>query len=389
MSNNPFNDAQIFMGNSVEATDLFGDTPQEPEVKVDLPTNEEEKDKKDNIIPEGPVDATDLFGSEEPESVGEDKNEEKEETKPKKTGSSPQDGNLYSNFAQALKGDGLFQFLDEDTVKGIVDADSFSEAFEQEVNARLDDATRYVKEALEAGVRPDVITQYQRTIQGLSSITDEQLTAETEQGANLRRQILRQDLLIRGYKPDRVDKQVERIMSSGTDIDEAGEALESVKEYFTQKYNDTVNEAKQNAAEERRKKQAEQEEFKKAILEKGKLFDDIPIDKATRRKAYDAMMRIVDTNEEGEQVTAVQKYADENPVEFRTMLGIVYALTDGFTKMGNLLTKSVNKKVNSNLKEIERRITNQSYQGGSLNLVEGNDGKRNPVDFRGLRIDIP
>lgn len=391
MSNNPFNNAQTFMGMaSVEADDLFGDIPQEPEVKVDLSDEEksEKEEEKEKHIPEGPLEAEDIFGTEEPESVGED-NEEKEETKPKKTGSSPKDGNPYSSFAHALRGDGLFQFLDEETVEGIVDADSFSDAFEQEVNARLDDAVRQVKEALDAGVKPDVISQYQRTIQGLNNITDEQLSAETEQGANLRRSILRQDLLIRGYKPDRVDKQVDRIMSSGTDIDEATEALESVKEYFVQKYNDTVASAKESAAEERRRVKQEAEDFKKAILEKDKLFDDIPVDKATRRKAFEAMTKIVETSEDGEQLTAVQKFADDNPIEFRTMLGIVYALTDGFKKMGNLLTKSVNKKVNSNLREIERRINNQGYQGGSLNLFEGNEGGRGSKDFSGLRIDIP
>ena len=130
------------------------------------------------------------------------------------------------------------------------------------------------------------------------------------------------------------------------------------------------------------------EEFKQAILEKDKLFDDIPVDKNTRRKAYDAMTRIVKTTEDGEKLTAVQLYADEHPVEFRTMLGIVYSMTDGFTKMGSLLTKSVNKKVNKNLQEIERRITNTSSQGGSLRFAEGEDDRDARKNYRGFRIDI-
>lgn len=393
MSNNsPFNNAQTYMGfSSVDADDLFGDIPQEPEVKVELPGEKKPEDNKDNTVPEGPIDAEDLFGSEDPESVGDEKDgdKENEETGAKKIGSSPKDGNLYSSFAQALKGDGLFQFLDEETLNGVNDADSFSEAIDKEVNARLDDATRQVKEALDAGVQPNVIAQYQRTIQNLNAITDEQLSAEDEQGAALRRSIIRQDLLIRGYKQDKVDKQVERIMSSGTDIDEATDALESVKEYFTQRYNSTVNEAKEADAAEKRRVKQEIEDFRKAVLEKDKLFDDIPIDKATRRKAYEAMTKVVETTEEGEQLTSVQKYADENPVEFRTVLGLVYAMTDGFTKMGNLFKRSVDKKVNSNLKEIERRLVNQGYQGGSLNLFEGNGDKRTSRGFGGMRIDIP
>ena len=392
MSNSPFNNAQIFMGvESVEADDLFGNVQEEPKAKVDLPNEnqEEGKETKEETVPEGTVDAEDLFGDTDPESVGDDDVKEEKEAKPKKSGSSPRGDNIYSSIAQALKGDGLFQFLDDNAVQGINDADSFREAFDNEVNARLEDSVREVKEALEAGVQPSAIAQYQRTIQNLNAITDEQLVDETEQGANLRRSIIRQDLLIRGYKQDKVDRQVERIMSSGTDIDDATDALESVKEYFAQRYSDMVNEAKESAAEEKRKTKQQSEEFRKAVLEQDKLFDEIPVDKQTRQKAYDAMTRYVDTNEEGEQLTAVQKYADENPVEFRTMLGIVYAMTDGFTKMGNLFKKSVDKKVNSNLREIERRLNNQTFQGGSFNLVEGEGRERQSSKYAGLRIDIP
>lgn len=392
-NNNPFSNAQSFMGvGSVDADDLFGDVQEEPTVKVDLPGEPQEEGKKteEPTVPEGIVEAEDLF-DDSPESVGEDDDDKegKEAGANKKPGSSPRGDNLYSSFAQALKGDGLFQFLDDDTVQGINDADSFREALDNEVNARLDESVRVVKEALEAGVQPNVIAQYERTIQNLNAITDEQLNAETEQGANLRRSILRQDLLIRGYKQDKVDKQVERIMASGTDIDDASDALESVKEYFVQRYNDTVNQAKEAAAEEKKKTKQQAEDFRKAVLEQDKLFDDIPVDKQTRRKAFEAMTRIVETTEEGEQITAVQKFADENPVQFRTILGIVYAMTDGFSKMGNLFKKSVDKKVNSNLREIERRLNNQAPQGGSFNLVEGEGGSRRSNKYSGLRIDIP
>lgn len=393
MSNNPFDSAQIFMGGlgNMDADSLFGEDTQEPEVKVDLPgENKEGEDKKDknDTIPEGStIDAESLF--EDPESVGEDDNKEGKEAKPDGNGSSPKGESLYSSFAQALKGDGLFQFLDDETVGNINDADSFSQAMEDEINARLDDATRKVKEALESGVQPNVIAQYERTIQNLEAITPEQLNAETEEGANLRRTIIRQDLLSRGYRQDKVEKQVERIMSSGTDIEEAADSLEAVKEYFKQRYESTINEAKQEAEAEKAKTRKEVEEFRKAMLEKDKLFEDIPVDKATRKKAYEAMTKVVSTSEDGEQLTAVQQYADEHPVEFRTMLGVVYALTDGFTKMGKLLTKSVDKKVNKNLREIERRVMGTTRQGGSFNFIEGDEPHNSKPNFRGVRIDIP
>lgn len=395
MTNDLFNAAQIITGpNQYDAESLFGEDT-EPQEHIDLGDETQPEDKpkettkKNETIPEGPVDAEDLFGDDEaPESVGDKEDEEEEETKPKKTGSSPKGTNLYSSFAQALQGDGLFQSLDENTVKSIVDADSFSEAFENEINARLDEATRKVKEALEAGVEPSVISRYKATISNLNAITSEQLSDESDQGAQLRRTLIRQDLINRGYKPEKVDKQVERIMNSGTDIDEATDALEAVKEYFQQKYDETLNSAREEAAAEKQRVKREMEELKTAILDKDKLFDDIPIDKNTRKKAYEAMTKVVKVSDNGERLTVVQQYADEHPVEFRTVLGLVYAMTDGFTKMGSILTKSVNKKVNSNLRDIERRIINVTPQGGSFRFAEGDEDDSKRQSLRGFRIDI-
>lgn len=389
--NDLFKNAQTFMGvESVNADDLFG---EDTESGVKIGTQEEgkpeTKETKEDTIPEGgSVNAEDLFGEDDPESVGDDDNKEEGEAEPQGKGSSPKDENLYSSFAQALKGDGLFQFLDDEAVGKIEDADSFREALENEVDARLDEQTRRYKEALESGMQPEVIVQYQNTIQRLESITDEQIDDDGEQGANLRRTLLFRDFIDRGFSEERAKRQVERIMSSGTDKDDAKDALESIKDYFKGKYQEQLDLKKQEAEAERQKVKKEAEDFKKAVLEKDKLFEDIPVDKPTRKKAYEAMTRVVKTTDDGEQLTAVQLYADEHPVEFRTALGIVWALTDGFTKMGNLLQKSVNKKVNKNLQEIESRLRNQGHQGGSFRFSEGEDGGRSTNNYKGFRIDI-
>ena len=389
--NDLFKNAQTFMGiDSASADDIFGeDTGDGVKTDTQEEGKPETKETKEDTIPEGgSVNAEDLFGEDDPESVGDDDNKEEGEAKPQGEGSSPSGENLYSSFAQALKGDGLFQFLDDEAVGKIEDADSFREALENEVDARLDEQTRRYKEALESGMQPEVIVQYQNTIQRLESITDEQIDDDGEQGANLRRTLLFRDFINRGFSEERAKRQVERIMSSGTDKDDAKDALESIKDYFKGKYQEQLDLKKQEAEAERQRVKKEAEDFKKAVLEKDKLFEDIPVDKPTRKKAYEAMTRVVKTTDDGEQLTAVQLYADEHPVEFRTALGIVWALTDGFTKMGNLLQKSVNKKVNKNLQEIESRLRNQGHQGGSFRFSEGEDGGRSTNNYKGFRIDI-
>ena len=387
--NDLFKNAQTFVGvDSASAEDLFGDFEDTGTPVNEVKEGKPEIKENEQTIPEGAsVNAEDLFGNDDPESVG-DNEEEEEEATPEDKGSSPKDENPYSLFAQALKGDGLFQFLDKDTVDKITDADSFMEAFRNEIDARLDDETKRYKEAIENGMEPSVVAQYQNTIKRLESITDEAIEDDTEQGANLRRTLLFRDFINRGFSEERAKKQVERIMSSGTDKDDAKDALDSVIEYFKDKYQEQLDIKKQETLSERQKVKQEAEEFRKAVLEKDKLFEDIPVDKATRKKAFDAMTRVVKTSDDGEQLTAVQLYADEHPVEFRTALGIVWALTDGFTKMGNLLQKSVNKKVNKNLQEIESRLKNQGHRGGSFRFSEGEDGMMETNNYKGFRIDI-
>lgn len=396
--NDVFGNAQAFMGGqTIDASDLFGESTEETTEKVDLSEIEgaqketEKPEEQKNQIPEGPVDAEDLFGEEDPEnpeSVGDENKENKEETTPKKTGSSPKGSSLYSSFAQALQGDGLFQVLDKEAVDSITDADSFREAIDKEVEGRLDGIQKRVNEALNYGMNPSNIARYERYIQSLEQIDEDALTDSTQKGVNLRRTIIRQDYLNKGFSAEKADKWVDKIFETGADVEEATEALENVKDYFNTKYQEEIQKGREEAEAEKARTKKQVEDFKKGLLEKEKLFDDIPIDKATRKKAYDVMTRIVKTADDGEQLTAVQLYADEHPVEFRTVLGLVYALTDGFTKMGNLLTKSVNKKVNQNLREIENTLRNPSHQGGSFRYAEGDETPQRHSKFGGVRIDI-
>lgn len=386
MNDNLFTESNIF-GGDVSAEQLFGNDEELETSNQD--SEQPENETKENNIPEGPVDAADLFGNdeEEPESVGDNKEEFEEEAKPKETGSSPKGSNLYTSFAQALQGDGLFQFLDEETVSKVKDAESFSEAFENEINARLDDVQRRVNDALNAGVEPNVISQYEKTISNLEGITDESIEAETPQGENLRKVIIKQDFLNRGFSAARAEKQVERIVASGTDIEDAKDALESVKDFFKTKYDEEIQKNKEAAKAEKERIEQEAKDFKKSMLEQNTLFGDIPIDRVTRQKAFDAMTKVVKTTNEGEQLTAVQLYADEHPVEFRSVLGLMYAMTDGFKNMGNILNKSVNKKVKTNLQNIEKAVFGNQHQGGSFRFAEGDDEEETYSKGR-KRLDI-
>lgn len=379
----------------LESDDLFEDStqPGNADAGQQGQPGEEPEKKETNEPTEVVIGENDsLFGDdadEQPESVGEGKNNKAGEgADTTGNGDSPKgQNNAYSSFAKALQGDRLFQFLDDEVIDNVKDADSFADAFEKEINARLDDETRRVKEILEAGVTPDEVNYYEDIIKRLDSITEDQLNGETEQVSRLRQNILFQDFLNRGYKEDRAKQFVKRSIDNGTIVEDAKDALESNKQFYKDKYDELIESRKAEAEAERQRVKKEAAEFRKAVLEKEKIFGDLSVDKPTRQKAYDAMTRIVGKNADGDPVTAVQKYADENPVEFRSVLGIVWALTDGFKELGNILKQDINKKVRSNLKEVENRINGSTPRGGSPRFIGGED-ESSSGSRRGWMLDI-
>jgi len=111
---------------------------------------------------------------EEPESVGsEEHNKEKEkDTTSDEDGSSPET-NFYSSIASALKEEGIFPDLDDAEIDNVKEAEDFRDLIEKQINAGLEEAQKRIYDALNTGVEPNVIRQYESTLGYLNSITEE------------------------------------------------------------------------------------------------------------------------------------------------------------------------------------------------------------------------
>jgi hypothetical protein len=85
---------------------------------------------------------------------------------------------------------------------------------------------------LNAGVEPNIIKQYENTLGFLDNISESQLNEESDKGDDLRKRLLQQDFMNRGYSSERAIKMTEKLFASGEDIEEAKQALISNKEYY-------------------------------------------------------------------------------------------------------------------------------------------------------------
>lgn len=355
----------IFSGDEFEATfeQFEGDNNEETPNEKENP--DKEKENKDTIEDDG-----DKLPN--PESVdGDEEIASEEDTSFKGVESSSPD--FYSSIAKALAGDGILKDVEEEDISKINSAEDFADLIEKQVQSQLSDRQRRIDDALRYGVEPDDIKKYENIIENLDNISEEALSGEDEKSENLRKNLIYQDYINRGFSKERAMREVNRSLDAGTDIDDAKEAIQSNKEYFTAQYNDLVKEAKKEAEEAEKKYKKQAEDLRESIVNGDKAFGEIEVDKKTRQKVYDSIMKPVYTDPDtGNRLTAIQKYEKENKIDFIKNVGLLYVMTDGFKKIGGLLKGQVKKETNKNLKELESVINNTARtSNGSLNFASG------------------
>lgn len=347
---------------------------------------DDNKTKEDNKTTEVNVD--ELFT--EPESVGRENNnnEEQEDTNdPKDDGASP---NFFSSIAAALVDEGVFPDLNEDEISQIKGPEDFRDLIDRQIKSGIDEANQRVLEALNAGVEPTAIQNYERVLSYLNSIDDASLEDESEKGENLRKNIIYQDYINRGFSKERATKEVEKSFRAGTDIEDAKESLTGNKDFYKGQYDDLIKEGKEAEAKEAKKQKEQAEELKKSILTEKKVFGDIEIDKNTRQRVYDNVAKpIYKDPDSGEYLTAVQKYQREHPVEFSKNLGLLFTLTDGFKNIDTLVGGKVKKEVKKGLRELETKIrSTSSSTSGNLRFANGGYNDKESIFSKNFEIDI-
>lgn len=347
---------------------------------------DDNKTKEDNETTE--VNVEELFT--EPESVGRENNnnEEQEDTNdPNDDGASP---NFFSSIAAALVDEGVFPDLNEDEISQIKGPEDFRDLIDRQIKSGIDEANQRVLEALNAGVEPTAIQNYERVLSYLNSIDDATLEDESEKGENLRKNIIYQDYINRGFSKERATKEVEKSFRAGTDIEDAKESLTGNKDFYQGQYDDLIKEGKEAEAKEAKKQKEQAEELKKSILTEKKVFGDIEIDKNTRQRVYDNVAKpIYKDPDSGEYLTAVQKYQREHPVEFSKNLGLLFTLTDGFKNIDTLVGGKVKKEVKKGLRELETKIrSTSSSTSGNLRFANGGYNDKESIFSKNFEIDV-
>lgn len=362
----------ILTGDEVENLFVDNELTQEP-TPDDVGKEKEDKPEEGKEKETTEVNVDSLF-TDKPESVGSEDKKEKEDTNSDEGSTSPK---FYSSIAKAFAEEGIFPDLNDEDISKVSSPEDLRELIDKQIQAGLDERQKRIDEALNAGIEPDTVRQYENTINYLDSLDEDAITDESDKGENLRKNLIMQDLLNKGYSKERAIKVVEKSFKNGDDIEDAKEALNGNKEYFKGKYNDLVKEAKEEEKKEQEKMKEQAAKLKDSILTDSKVFGEIEVDKATRQKIYDNISKpIYKDPESGQVLTAIQKYEMENRTDFLKYLGLCFTLTNGFKNLDGLVKNKVKKEVKKGFRELENTLNNTARTSdGNLNYASGVDSE--------------
>lgn len=332
-----------------------------------------ENDNNDNGSSADADDHNDNGGSGQ-EGVGDEDDDntdkEKKDANNRGDGSSP---SVYSSIAHALKEDGIFSDLDDKDFESIEDSEAFGELFEKALQSRFDARMKRIDEALNNGIKPDVISQYESIIKYLDSIDESALESEDEDGENLRKNLIYNDLISRGYSKERAERELKKSFDSNSDIDDAKDALESLRTTHKNNYNKILDDAKRQRESAVAKQRKTAEEFKKLVFDNDTVLGDITLDKNTKQKIYDAVSKPVYKDPDtGVLMTAVQKFQKEHPNEFLRQLGTWFVLTNEGKDTNGFTKGKVRKEKNKALKELADKLAaNNVGPDGNFRFLSG------------------
>lgn len=287
-------------------------------------------------------------------------------------GAKESSANVFSSLANALTAEGVFNFLQDPTQ--VKDAESFREAMEQEVYGRLSNEQKRISMALNAGAPVDEISQLEGLTQELSGYSDQDIEDESDKGLELRKSLIYKSALMQGLSESKAQKEVEKSIKAGTDIEDAKDGLNEMRSNVKATYENMVK----SAEADKRRRYDEFVNYHKQVKadidgQPGFLGDLTP---QMKRRVYESAFVPTETMRDGTKMTKIERFSYEHPEVFSRMMGEMYVLTNGFQNMDKLGGAKVRKGVTRGLAELERSLKSNptSLGSGSLKYASEDSG---------------
>ena len=259
---------------------------------------------------------------------------------------------FFSSLVQALKEGGILEDIKDEDIKS---QDDFFKVLEDGIKQRefsdLTDSQKEYLEALRDGIPHEEIAAHQQNIEAYNSITDEAIEEESDDGSDLRRTIITNNYLSKGFSEAKAKKLIDKIFESGEDVDEAKDALNELKTIEKQ----TFEQNKAKLAEQKKVQQKAEKEsidkLNKIVKETKEIIPGLAIPQALKNDVIKGLTQPVAFTEDNRPLDIISKFLYDNPIDGRFKLAYILKATKDLTNMGVLENKKAKKDAWKNLAE--------------------------------------
>lgn len=283
---------------------------------------------------------------------------------------------MYSSIARALTEEGILNLPNIDAVH---DAASLRAAFDREIEGRMSPIQQRVNWALNYGMQPTEIQQYEQALRECQSYDDNAIADESDDGVDLRRNLIYQGCLARGMNEQQANREVEKSFKAGTDLEDARDARDFVTQSISARYQQAMEDGRQQSA----RRAAEQDRrdqslYNSIVNDDGSMFGNLS--ETLKKQAvnnYFGRVRMPD----GKVVSPIVAASVSNPQLFEKAILLTYTLTDGFRNFDRLGQMSANKSIKRGIAGLERALKGGGAGGGGAYKYANNADGRNDGDY--------
>jgi len=256
-----------------------------------------------------------------------------------------EEAEFFNGVGSLLKDKGFFNNDVE-----IKSEEDLAEAFEKELQERLDATTKQALEYMGMGVPQQEIVKIQSALQEVEAITPEVLKEDQTLAKNL----VYSEFLYKGFSEADAAKYTDLIEKAGDLEAESIKAAESRKQNLLA-MSEGIKEKYKARQENAEKEHREYVQNLVKSLDEGEVFGK-KLSSTTVDKLKKTFNTVVGYTPEGEPVNAVMKYKLENPVDFEHKLLYLFTVTDGFKNL-KAFERSAESKVSRRFKDSVTRLS--------------------------------
>lgn len=271
---------------------------------------------------------------------------------------------IYSSLASALTEEGIISSPENPITDPQSLFDHIKKEIEKNEYSDLTDTQKEYLEALRNGIPAEEFKQVKNFEQQLSSINEDSLADDLE----LRKTLIMQDLINQGVDQAKAEKLTQRSIDLNEDLNDAKEALESVKKFTKDSFQAKIEAQKQANIDLEKKQLDEIKKLKNKVLETNEIIPSVKINEKQKLEIYDSMTKIVGKDKSGRPLNAVMKYRDENKEDFTIKMHYLFHLTNGFKNFDKLIANTKSKAV----KDLDDTLKANSF------IPSGQQARNNP-----------